>query len=393
MVKKRKKLLIIIFIAITIFIILFALIIYNIWYNMIDIRGLEFYRGEEIHKVYLRDRMMYFTTTNGDGYVVGNWAFSGSRLYRNAESCHITNTDLKLPVKFFEGKIKDIYPYSGGALFITEELTVYNMVDLEVDKIAENCIYAFSGGKSNEIYVIDCNNRLMYVNDENASKLILENVAQAKQINKKLFVLFEDGILKSYDISRENQTINNETVIYSGVKSFDVRDTSLKFIDGKYITDSENTTFDNSIMVVLTKEDELYIKGTYNILMSYFKVGLPEVPEPYFISDWLKIGENVYMYSLSTMGTIILDQNKIALYYGLETKWTITPKIVNAEIEVKNVESIAMGELCFCVQTKAGILNFWGDDGQNQFCSTDGNIHVFPYDEPSVFNSKNYQYD
>ena len=137
---------------------------------------------------------------------------------------------------------------------------------------------------------------------------------------------------------------------------------------------------------------ELFL-NIYDILMSYFKVGLPEVPEPYCISDWLKIGENVYMYSLSTMGTIILDQNKIALYYGLETKWTITPKIVNAEIEVKNVESIAMGELCFCVQTKAGILNFWGDDGQNQFCSTDGNIHVFPYDEPSVFNSKNYQYD
>lgn len=329
-----------------------------IWYSVFDISGITFYNDEPISQIVPYEDRIYIITQNGNGYMAGNYN-SSSRKYRNSESYHNKKIGIPSPVMFFNGSISEILPYdSNGTLFLSNDNELYDLYDFDVTKIADNVIDAdVKGTTEKRYYIVDSKLNLYETNEMGASRFISAEITQVRVYRDKIFALFTNGNLCELDASL---TSDNPIVstIYENVKTFDICDTSMRYIDGNYVFDDEDAIA-APLLNVLTQKGELYAKGAYSLLPCTRSISVH--PEPYFMENWSLIGENVSEFSLASMGTIIKFNDNTCAYFGFDSN---TSKNSNysfgyKEILLNNVTDVYATSLHVCVKTKEGFY-IWG---------------------------------
>ncbi len=374
------------------FAVLMSLIILSvavfIWYNFFDISPLDLYKNQPIDQMYICSDCIYLVDEDGKGYTSGGFKGDLSSMksdknvyrgYLNTENRFNKKTNLPFPILFFDGQIKQMFPYSSmKALFITEQNELYSVDCLTVKKIADGVVFAEYDTTKSVVYVIDENAVLSLIDDGNKTGIV-SGVKSVVTYNGRVFVLLVDGNL--CEIIEKDGANEISAPIFQNVKDFDVVDTSARYYD-KWVSDDAEA-LENPLFNVLTNDGKLYAKGYYNIT-ECGTVGFAPYPAPVLLGDWTIIGTDVDSFSCSAMGTIMKFKDKTCAYYGYDTALSHEPHFGAKSLDVDDVENVIVDKLSVCVIDSDGNCYIWGDDLLCVFLKTkDRNINIFT-DSPLV---------
>lgn len=312
---KRTQTIIIISISI-LSILFFAVFGIFVWYHIFDVTGLDFYDGDKISKITSYDnKQFYMLTEDGKLYIFGGYDIAKNRKYINSELTEDERLGIPRPVLVSNKAVRSIIPYSAFyALFITEENELYEFDDFTTSKISTDVISAFCDRTTNSVYIIDKDGNLSIVK-ENEKTFLYSGIKDAKIYRDRLFAVLENGDFceMHYDVS--NDIVNIFEPVMTGVQSFSVLDTSLRYENGSFIYNNEDA-ISNPLFNILTIDGKLYVKGSYNILECSNTV----TSEPVKTFDkWTLIFENVSDFSTTEIGTVVSFRDGGVAYYGFET--------------------------------------------------------------------------
>lgn len=359
-----------------------------VWYNFFDISPLDLYKNQTIHQIYVYSDCIYLVDEDGKGYVSGGFNADLSSMksdknvyrgYLNTENRLNKKTNLPYPILFFDGQIKQMFPYSSmKSLFITEQNELYSVDCLTVKKIANEVVFAEYDITKSVVYVIDENATISLINGGNKTG-IASGVKSVVTYNGRAFVLLVDGNL--CEIIEKDGVSEISAPIFQNVKDFDVVNTSARYYDKWVFDDAE--ALENPLFNVLTNDGKLYAKGYYNIT-ECGTVGFAPYPAPVLLSDWTIIGTDVDTFSCSAMGTIMKFKDKTCSYYGYDTVLSRDPYFGSITLDIDNVEKVIIDKLSVCVIDSSGNCYIWGDDFLCAFLkSKDEHINIFA-DSPLV---------
>lgn len=317
-----------------------------IWYNFYDVTGLTLYEDEVISDIVPYYDRIYVITENGNGYVAGDYD-SSSRKYRNSESYSSDKLGTPTPVRFYDGVITKINPYSGGAVFINSNAEVFDFDDFNAHKIHDAASYAIRAsyehgrkffGKDNEefYYIIDTEGTLYAIDGKGKMKEIFRDVSSVDYYLDTIFVLFKNGNLDQYCIENDG-TIKFEKKVFENAYSFDVEDTSLRYDGSKFVFDDEEAK-NTPLINVLTIEGDLYAIGAYNLLCCTRSIS--SYPSPKIIGEWTLVAKDIESFSLAPMGTAIKFKNGTVGYYGFDTDNSIDSKFEFGYIQLNLTNAI-----------------------------------------------------
>ena len=373
--KKTKVVLSIVGITVASIVATIATVVSVIWIYLLialnDVSGLSFYDDERIVAAYQSDESeaVHFVTENDRLYVTGGYSSSKNAKYKNVKGRKNETLGIWEPVLLFEGSIKTVVPYYGiSALVITENNDLYKVNINEQTLLSENIQYVCAGATSykdyhNYIFTVDTDGNLREITAEN-SEVIAENVSSAHYSNGIIYALKANGDLfeipynSSYDVGEGR-------VIYSGVKSFDVKTTNTRYTDERGYYYDENAM---PVINVLTVNDTLYVKGVYSLYEGWHSsVANPLEPLRSY-SDWEIIANNVDSFSLSPKGTLIKHLNGEVAYFGFDT----VIGAENVEFAYKKltdapVSTISASVYGICILLQDGTIMAWGNDGITAF--------------------------
>lgn len=361
-----------------------------LWFEFYHIGDLILYKYETIDRIYTSSDVMYFITSDGYGYVSGGWASSDNRDYINTEGRILKGTNLSTPVRIFDQKVRELSPYDGGVLIITEQNELFSATDNCIVKCADNVNTAIYRQNTKQIFVIDQENNLSILCEDGCFNILKQNVKQILSYNNQLYVLNLFGDL-SVIILDEDANILSEEQIYSDVKLFDVNNASSRFEDGKIVDSDLSLNYDNALFVVLLTSNQLYCRGIYHPFMEHRDL-VGQYPDIITIEDWTLIGEDIVEFSSSAMATIMIDKTGEIRYYGFDT--TRDTWLGFIELDIEDVQSVVCENSYVCVKTNSQKWLFWGDSWTNQFCAVNNNDRVISSiykDAPSIFDPNYYK--
>lgn len=344
-----------------------------IWYEFFDVTGLTLYSDEPISDIIPYKGRVYFITEDGYGYVAGDYN-SNSRLYRNSEFHPNEKLGIPSPVKFSDEKIKLLLPFTKGALFITENNELYKLKDISSEIVCNNIVYADKAAES--IYAIDIVGDLYSIDEQNQKTFLSSNIKQVKAYRNRIFVLLEDGSLCELTKSENSDCVISDP-IFEGVKEFDVLDTSVRFDGEKFIYDDQEA-INTPLFNVLTNENELYIKGFYNLLCCTRLASA--FPSPAQFEDWTLISEDVSEFAMAPMGTVFKQNDSSCAYYGFDTDMRGGTVF---EVGYKNllrdgcVGVKTSNDICIYVKAENNKYYMWGDWSTLLFDQHSSNHHIF----------------
>lgn len=276
-----------------------TIVVYKLWYEFLDTRGLELYDNQQIEEIYPYENQLYFVTDDGKCYITGGNKKSQSREYQNAKQKVNLKLGIPSPVLFYEGAVKEIIPYADlSALFITADSTLYSLEDLRVTKIKAGVLSAARSNPEGPIYFVDSENSL-YSQRGTRQSFLIDGVKCVKLSGERIFVLTTDDVLAEIKFNAHGKAFLSPA-IFENIKSFEILDTEA----------------DNPLMNVLTNDGKLYTKGTYT---------RPEYPDSenaggiYLHEDWKLIAGKVADFDTAIMGTVISFEDGSASYYGFDT--------------------------------------------------------------------------
>ena len=373
---RTKK--IIIAIVVTVLLVV-SLIGFFVWYNFFDVTGLELYSDQPISNFFSAEMRVYLLTEEGYGYVAGGYLYGDTREYLNSENVHNSYLNGASPVKFYNGKIKQIIDEEHCTMFITEKNELFELNrDLSSDYIASDVVNA-CGTENGEIYYITSDNSLYKKDSSNEINFVKENIKKVKCYKEFVYVLSCDNVLYRYEKGNKDQLINQERLLES-VKTFEVVDTSERLIDGKYIDDNEQA-LSLPLINVLTGDGNVYVRGAYNVLSCGHRGALPPAP-PMVYEEWTLIGTEIKQFSLAPMGTIMLKSNGTVIYYGFDSDLTYKSRFGERTLNVPSCELVGIAKMCIWAKDKNGTFYFWGEKMRTPFFYPDESDHSIMYGTP-----------
>ena len=385
MKSKHEKILKIFGISLGILLVLISIFAIIIWYEFFDITGLEFYDDTKIERIYHYDSNVYFITEDGKGYLAGNYASTNSRKYRNVESYQHDALNMPPPVLFWDGVIKEFYPYDRQtALFITEEHTLYKLADIDVIKLADSVLYAehtYQSVNNDMIYYIDTENRLWLIKEEQVPIYIISDVKQIEAYQDSAWVITNDGDLCKVISSDEGYFLSE--AIFQNAVDFDIIDTSMRYENEIGFYHEEG--LEHQLWNVLTEDGKLYAKGAYNLLGTPYLLS-ESIPSPITIDQWTVIGENVEQISVAQMGTVMKFQNGGCAYYGFDTHFSAKSKFEYKELPIDDAVFVYASELCVQVEDSQGKHYFWGDETTAMIGYFGVRSDILSNNEPLIFD-------
>lgn len=356
--------------AITIVAVLILIMWFFVWYNFFDVTGLEFYEDQPIKCFFSTNNRVFLLTEEGYGYVAGDYSNGSSRKYLNSETTYNSYLNGSCPVKFFNGKIKQIIDEESNTFFISETDQLFRLhYDLTLESVADNVVYA-SAGDEVEIYFVDIYENL-YVKSNEKINFLKENIKKIKCYKDFVYVLTTKGSL--YLCERNDENLKFDDMLFEAVQDFDVVDTSARIIDGKYVS-NDATAVSLPLVNVLTQGGDLYVKGAYNTLPCG-QITSQAPAEPKIYEDWLHIASDIKQFSVAPMGTIMLDEDNKALYYGFDSNLTSKAIFGKREFDISNCEIVGAMEMCIFVKDNNGTFHIFGDKFGFPFAYTDNNDH------------------
>ena len=380
-----KKMLIAIGVLLVIGIIAVAFLI---WYTFFDCTGLDLYKDQTISEIILTDYNIYLITEDNSLYMAGGY-HGRSRKYLNSEFHKNRKYGTPSPVKVFDQEIKDfIVCPKNKIMIITQSNELYSLKDTKSDikseRIAGNicCVDSHNVDEKYYVYLVDIYGILKRMDENGESVILASDIVEVHTYRERVFVLNSDGDLVELIIA-DDMSIKTSEPLFSNVKSFDVKDTSLRFDGEKYIYDDQ-TAQDTPLFNVLTNDDKLYAKGAYSLLYSTRVLGFE--PSPYVIEEWEMLDEHVVDFSLSHNGTLMLLDDSRCSYYGYDPinnersyrKYNCTYYI----IPIQNVTKISSSTSGVCVKGQDNNFYFWGANFFFNFYSDERNT------EFSLFENK-----
>ena len=343
-----------------------------VWYEFFDVTGLTLYDDEPISKIIPFEKRVYLITEDGYGYVAGDYN-SDSRLYRNSEFHHNEKLGIPSPVKFHSEKIKQLFPFRRGALFVTENDSLYKLNDITAKFISNDIVYADQAGEI--IYAIDISKNLYSIDAENRRSFLCADVKMVKAYRERIFVLCNNGAL--CELIRSDSGYAVSSPIFEDVKAFDVLDTSERYDGTKFIYDDENA-IKTPLFNVLTNENQLYVKGVYNLLScSRLASAFPSLVQ---FDEWTLIEEEVSDFSLAPMGTVYVKMDSSCAYFGFDSDMRS-----DVAFEVKYKKLLESGveyattskDCCIYVKTKDNKYYMWGSWSTLLFDQHSDDHHIF----------------
>ena len=332
-------------------VILFVLLQSCMWYDTFDVTGLTFYNNEPIREIFLNDDRFYVITEEGKGYVAGGYSTSKDRKYRNSESCVNRETGILSPVLFFDGHISKIFPSNyGKIMFLDDKDVLYELNELEANKICDNAFFASKSFTMDNIYVVDNSGKLFLYGE--VVQHLASNVKAVRAYRDRVFVLSNDNCI--YELS--NGTYSEP--IFSDVKSFDVIDTSHSIFNGETVISNDQQTMKKPLFNVLTNDGTLYAKGSYNLI--YRGYTNTNHHRPYVLNEWTIIGEKVSDFSLAGMGTLMLFEDSTCKYFGFDTTFEEGSLVSTRVLCDADVKSISATNCAVCYKTEEGFFLLGG---------------------------------
>ena len=332
-------------------VILTALVAWYVWYSFFDTVGLVFYDGEPIAEITPYRDQAYLTDDEGRVFLVGGYASTGNRKYRNVEAKENNELDCARPVLIFDGSAKAIIPYGHlHALIISSEGELYDFRDLELSSVLASDVISAYYADGGTVYYIDESATLFKVGEDNA---LAENVKRVVEYNGYLYILYHTNELTVVDKSENRVT---ETI--TGVEEFSLINTSDRFIDGRLVTD-DPSGLSNPLFTLLTTDGELRVKGAYNHLTVGNRVGA--TPSHKIFESWTLVERDVVAFASSEIGTVYIKSDGTVGYHGFDSI-PVSDAVVNkTTLNIDAPKSVAANGTVVIVKG-AESFYVWGDE-------------------------------